>query len=272
MSKLLHIGEVAHLLGVTPKAIRHYQKIGLLQEPERSASGYRLYGAPELLRLHHIRRLQSLGLSLKQIKTILGEPEHQRSLRTVLQALDQELTTRIQALEEQRRQLRTLLDDPELEHVDQLPVESPTFEAVKALLGDLVATVSPELMQQEARMDALFDAFQWPLGQTAMQHIMVQVAAQFKQRPELYRQLLTLADMFVALAPLPEDAPEVDHLIEQCASHPSFAQFVQEMMSLSTQVPQMDERYSQLLSEMMTGTLSPAQLRFLREMQNKFKG
>jgi hypothetical protein len=108
-------------------------------------------------------------------------------------------------IEEPRRQLRMLLDDPELEHIDQLPVESPTFEAVKALLGDPVTTVSPELMQQEARIDALFDAFQWPFDQSATQHTMVQMVAQFKQRPELYRELLTLADMFMDLASLPEE-------------------------------------------------------------------
>lgn len=51
MRTQLHIGEIAQLLGVTPKAIRHYQKVGLLAEPERTEAGYRLYGAQELLRL-----------------------------------------------------------------------------------------------------------------------------------------------------------------------------------------------------------------------------
>ena len=71
MRTQLHIGEIAQLLGVTPKAIRHYQKVGLLAEPERSEAGYRLYGAQNRLRLQRIRRLQALGLSLKQIKVVL---------------------------------------------------------------------------------------------------------------------------------------------------------------------------------------------------------
>ena len=40
MRTQLHIGEIAQLLGITPKAIRHYQKVGLLAEPERSEAGY----------------------------------------------------------------------------------------------------------------------------------------------------------------------------------------------------------------------------------------
>jgi hypothetical protein len=38
----LLIGEVAELLGITPKAIRHYEKLRLFEKPARSESGYRL--------------------------------------------------------------------------------------------------------------------------------------------------------------------------------------------------------------------------------------
>ena len=77
MRTLLQIGEIAQLLGVTPKTIRHYQKIGLIAEPDRTEAGYRLFNAQDLLRLQRIRRLQALGLSLKQIKTLLGEPRQE---------------------------------------------------------------------------------------------------------------------------------------------------------------------------------------------------
>src|SRR5579859_6998908 len=94
MGTQLHIGEVAKLLGVSAKTIRHYHKVGLLAEPPRSDGGYRLYTASDLVRLQRIRRLQALGLSLKQIKTLLGEhvSQRERSLREVLQALLEELS------------------------------------------------------------------------------------------------------------------------------------------------------------------------------------
>jgi DNA-binding transcriptional MerR regulator len=73
MRTLLQIGEIAQLLGVTPKTIRHYEKIGLLARPERTRAGYRLYDAQDLLRLQRIRRLQALGLSLKKIRALPGQ-------------------------------------------------------------------------------------------------------------------------------------------------------------------------------------------------------
>ncbi len=87
MRTRLTIGEAARLAGVTPKAIRHYQKLGLLEEPERSEAGYRLYLAEALLRLARIRRLRSLGLSLKRVGDVLGDPDDEKSLKMVLEAL-----------------------------------------------------------------------------------------------------------------------------------------------------------------------------------------
>jgi DNA-binding transcriptional MerR regulator len=43
--------EVARLVGVTTKTVRHYEKVGLLGAPQRSEAGYRLYAADDLLRL-----------------------------------------------------------------------------------------------------------------------------------------------------------------------------------------------------------------------------
>ena len=51
MRELLQIGEVAKLIGVSPKTIRYYHEIGLLAEPKRTEGGYRLYMAQDLLRL-----------------------------------------------------------------------------------------------------------------------------------------------------------------------------------------------------------------------------
>src|SRR5215471_15383902 len=135
MRTLLRIGEIAQLLGVTPKTIRHYEKIGLLARPERTRAGYRLYDAQDLLRLQRIRRLHALGLPLKKIKLLLGEPEHQHSLPDVLQSLDKELAAQIQALEERRNKIRALLDADALTSLDHLSDDSPTFQFVQEHLA-----------------------------------------------------------------------------------------------------------------------------------------
>lgn len=91
MRERLRIGEGARLVGVTPKTVRHYEKIGLLRQAERSDSGYRLYSADDLLRLHRVRKLQSLGLSLKRVRDVLGEADQERSLRDILKTLRAEV-------------------------------------------------------------------------------------------------------------------------------------------------------------------------------------
>jgi len=47
----LYIKEVADLFGITAKTVRHYHKLGLLPEPERSEADYRLYTGKKLWRL-----------------------------------------------------------------------------------------------------------------------------------------------------------------------------------------------------------------------------
>ena len=109
MRDRLTIGEVAKLTGVTTKTVRHYHKMELLPEPERSESGYRLYSAEDLLRLQRIRRLRSFGLSLRQVKTVLGDPNEDSTLRKVLEALLTEVSGEIERLEERQRRIKELL-------------------------------------------------------------------------------------------------------------------------------------------------------------------
>lgn len=71
MDKALRVNAFAALAGVTVRALHHYDRIGLLR-PQRSASGYRLYGRRELERLEQIVALRFIGVPLKQIGPLLG--------------------------------------------------------------------------------------------------------------------------------------------------------------------------------------------------------
>ena len=72
-TKLLKIGEVAKESGLSVKTIRYYEELGLLTPTvQRTSSGYRLFQASVFQRLAFIKRSQSLGLSLKEIKEILA--------------------------------------------------------------------------------------------------------------------------------------------------------------------------------------------------------
>ena len=67
----LTIGELAGELRLNPKTIRYYEEVGLLPEPRRSESGYRLYSSYEVERLRLVKRAKLLGLSLAEIKEIV---------------------------------------------------------------------------------------------------------------------------------------------------------------------------------------------------------
>jgi MerR family transcriptional regulator, thiopeptide resistance regulator len=74
--------ECARRTGLTIRALRVYERLGLIQPP-RAANGWRLYGQKELVRLNAVAALKGLGLSLLQIRDSLSGPA--LVLREVLQ-------------------------------------------------------------------------------------------------------------------------------------------------------------------------------------------
>jgi len=71
MSGIYKIGELAAQAGASVQALRLYERKGLLKPALRSKAGYRLYGVDALLRLAAIRRGQSLGFRLAELKALL---------------------------------------------------------------------------------------------------------------------------------------------------------------------------------------------------------
>lgn len=68
----MRIGELAEASGTTTKTLRFYEDQGLLPAADRTPSGYRDYTPDALGRLDFIHRGQAAGLTLAQIKQILG--------------------------------------------------------------------------------------------------------------------------------------------------------------------------------------------------------
>jgi DNA-binding transcriptional MerR regulator len=65
------IGQLARLAGVKPDTVRFYERAGLLEQPERTFSGYRLYDRAAVQRLRFIKKAQAFGFTLEEIKRIL---------------------------------------------------------------------------------------------------------------------------------------------------------------------------------------------------------
>lgn len=68
----MKIGELAQRSGLSDKAIRYYEEIGVLDRPPRTPGGYRDYDASVLDRLAFVRAAQAVGLKLGEIREIVA--------------------------------------------------------------------------------------------------------------------------------------------------------------------------------------------------------
>jgi DNA-binding transcriptional MerR regulator len=104
---MLTIGQLAAYVGVTVRAVRHYHQRGLLAEPERDASGYRRYEAQAVIDLIRIRTLSDAGVPLARVGELLdAAPE---PFAQAVTEIDEALSARIRALEEQRLRIAELV-------------------------------------------------------------------------------------------------------------------------------------------------------------------
>ena len=124
----LTIGKLAKQANVTIETIRYYQRKGLLVEPDKPATGYRLYPLEAIARLRFIKRAQQSGFTLKEIAELL--------------ALDGEHCEDVQKMAEQKRQ--------------QIDEQLKTLTALRNVLDGLVKGC-----QQDQSTDhcSLIDAF-----------------------------------------------------------------------------------------------------------------
>jgi DNA-binding transcriptional MerR regulator len=146
----MRIGELAGLVGISTRAIRHYHRVGLLAEPARKANGYREYSLRDAVELARVRRLTELGLSLDEAGDALAG-DAGRDLVEILRELDADLARQEADLRQRRARLAQLLRQAEAggQPSEQAPV-SPEL----AGLFDRMAHVAAERPGPEPAMAA----------------------------------------------------------------------------------------------------------------------
>ena len=149
------IGQAAAFAGVTIKTVRHYHKLGLVDEPERDSSDYRRYGSDDLLRLVQVRALADAGVPLADIGALLDADAD--GFAAALTDVEQRLTDRIEELIARRDTLHRLTDDRAL-----LPDRACAVLDRMPGLGfspDYVAGQREALVLFRALLPAGFDSF-----------------------------------------------------------------------------------------------------------------
>ena len=103
---MITIGQLSGYAGVTIKAVRHYHKRGLLEEPPRDSSGYRRYTAKHAVDLIKIKTLAEAGVPLARIKELLAaDPDR---FATALAEIDSGLEKRAEELVHTRERIARL--------------------------------------------------------------------------------------------------------------------------------------------------------------------
>lgn len=156
MTDGLTIGKAAAFASVTIKTVRHYHRLGLVDEPQRDASGYRRYTSTDLLRLVQVRTLAEAGVPLAKIGDLLdADPE---CFVAALADVRQRLTDRIEELVARRDTLYRLADGDRALLPDRACAILDRFTDV-GFPADFVAAQREGLILARALAPELFDGF-----------------------------------------------------------------------------------------------------------------
>lgn len=140
----LPIGEVAGAVGVTVRAVRHYETVGLLGPAERSGGGHRRYGEGDLAQLRRVVALRRCGFGLEAVRRLLDASSRDDALAVAERQLERtevelDVARRLQI---RMRRFADLLESSQDESIDKLIAEMETekmnvnLDRISTGLGD----------------------------------------------------------------------------------------------------------------------------------------
>ncbi len=108
----LTIGHLAKAAEVNVETIRYYQRVGLLVEPVKPLTGFRVYPDETINRIRFIKRAQKLGFSLRDIAHLLELGEgHCDDVREQAEVKLTQIETQIKDLQSMRKTLKKLITE-----------------------------------------------------------------------------------------------------------------------------------------------------------------
>ena len=106
--KYYKIGQLADLVALSPRTIRYYEEIGLLNSIKRAEGGRRVYTGQDYQRIKFIKRLKHLGLTLAEMHELEHLYQIHRTNKKVLPRLLELLENHVEKIEERIRNLEKL--------------------------------------------------------------------------------------------------------------------------------------------------------------------
>lgn len=112
---LLRIGDLSVRSGVTPDALRYYERVGLLPRPRRTVGGFRVYAPDAMPRVQFIKQAQAFGLTLAEIRELLAFSDRRgsercRQVRGLLALKIADLDAKLEQLQDFRSTLQGYFD------------------------------------------------------------------------------------------------------------------------------------------------------------------
>lgn len=269
MSKMTFtVGEIAALLGITPKAVKHYAELGLIPPPERAADNhYRVYGINHLTALQRVLRLRQFGLSLKQIGVIVTADDPDALARMVLGQHAHDLREEIGRLERQLATTEQFLASGQPPPSSDLPAQS-ALTALSDALKRRQGGLADALAEMERDVLAELDGFGWGNGYGLFwEHAGLHLATVIPDD----RLLVFWVERYLALADMDEDDRQGGAWLTELADSPAKGVLRQALTPPPAPViaEKDQQRIVKLLPLLLYRAGSPLQRAFLRMLVKK---
>lgn len=152
----LLVGQVASLAGVTVKAVRHYEKLGLIKHSRREPNGYKRYASETVVRVACVSALRRAGVPLSRVAGVIDDaPTAAESVQGVLDVLRAERDR----LDEQVMMLDSLAAAISTGEGLLEELGRPFVEGVSDALGEAGRGVTEDAWRIERRVVGLFASF-----------------------------------------------------------------------------------------------------------------
>ena len=244
----MRIGELAALIGVSTRTVRHYHHQGVLPEPPRLANGYREYGMRDAIALARVRRLVELGLSLDEARDVIAD-DRSRELPQILAEIDADLARQEREIQVRRARLAAVLAQAEAGTLGPDDTASPDLVAFLRVVG----IPSSKAAAWDRELLVLMDSVAAAPGKQRAFALLESLAADPEVRAwghELYRGLDELAE---AEPGDPRIAPLAAMLAEYSVEH---------LLADPAQIP---DGWDVEVLEPFLGDLAPAQAEVIRQ-------